>query len=187
MLTPASRLGINLNFLIQTRTALMNLPVAERQAAIADAWERTDRLLAEFADDRPSCIRCFHEGATSNDPRSCHVNLLLSDGLALWLGVVMSRDASHVDEGTEDLIEPPVEPSPSPPPRDSWQDVLVERDEQGCRISVLGGAGLTLGDLEDAVRTYLRNFCPALERVPMTWVGPKTCGSLAREIAYRLK
>lgn len=149
--------------------------------------ETDRRLLAEFADGPPAHIRCFHEGATSNDPRCCHVNLLLSDGLALWLGVVLDTEAAYVDEGTEDCIESPVEPAPPPPVCDAWQDVLVERDEQGCRISVLGSAGLTIGDLEDAVRAYLRNFCPALERVPMMWVEPKTCDSLAHEIAYRLK
>lgn len=187
MRIPASQLGINLDFLIQTRTALMNFPAAERHAAITDAWERTDRLLAEFADGHPTQIRCFHEGATSNDPRSCHVNFLLSDGLALWLGVVLGTEAAYVDEGTEDCIESPIEPAPPPPLRESWQDAVVERDGWGCRISILGGAGLTIGDLEDAVRAYLRNFCPALERVPMTWVETQACDSLAHEIAYRLK
>lgn len=188
MLTPASQLGINLDFLVQTRTALGYFLVTERQeAAITDAWKRTDRLLAEYADGHPAQIRCFHEGATAHDPRSCQVNLLLSDGLALWLGMALRTDAAYVDEGTEDCIETPAEPSPPPLPRDSWQDVLVERDLRGCRITVLGDTELAMGDLEDAVRAYLRHFCPALEHIPIEWVENQMCESLAREIAYRLK
>jgi len=187
MLVPASQLGVNLDFLMRTRAALTIVWVEERRAAIAAAWERTDRLLAEFADGNPAQIRCFHEGATANDPRACHVNLLLSDGLALWLGVALCGDVATVEEGTEDLIESLDEPSPPPPLRDSWYDVLVERDVDGCRITVRESTALALGDLEDAVRAYLRNFCPRLEQVTIVWVTDQVCTSLAREIAYRLK